>query len=293
MSTSPQITVFTSTYNRAYILPKLYKSLRTQSSKDFEWIIIDDGSSDETAKMVKQWQKEDNGFPIIYKKVQNGGKHRAINLGVKLAKSPLFFIIDSDDYASKDAVLNLIKMAECLEDNSELAAVAGTRVFSDGQTIGGIGGLKKGSFIDASNLEREKLNLLGDKQEAYRTSILKEFPFPEIEGETFLSERIVWDKIAREGYKIRWFNIPLAVCEYRDDGLSKNLDKKNKENPKGFALYVNNYFLNKAPFREKLRQVYSYYHLLHDSLSDKEMISNLKVAGFWLKLAKFLYKIKH
>lgn len=293
MTIKPKITVFTSTYNRVDTLPALYESLQRQSCKDFEWIIVDDGSSDNTNTLIKKWQKGEKTFPIIYKKVPNGGKHRAINIGVSLSSAPFFFIVDSDDYALDDAIKDAVAITDSIKADVRFAGAAGTKLLKNGKTIGGDGGLDRGSFVDASNLEREKFHLTGDKQEIYKTSILKKYPFPEIEGETFLSERIVWDKIAREKMILRWFNIPLLVCEYRADGLSKNLDKKNKENPKGFALYVNNFFLNKASFREKLQQVYSYYYLLHDSLSDKEMVSNLKINGAWLKLAKVLYKIKH
>lgn len=81
----PYFTVFTPTYNRAYILPKLYQSLREQTCKDFEWMIVDDGSTDDTGKLVAQWEDQNNGFDIHYYKIQNGGKPRAINFGITKA----------------------------------------------------------------------------------------------------------------------------------------------------------------------------------------------------------------
>lgn len=98
------ITIFTPTYNRAYRLPNLYKSLQEQTCKDFEWLVVDDGSTDNTSKLFEQWQAEENSFPIRYFKQPNGGKHRAINRGVKEAKGELFFIVDSDDTLSSNAI---------------------------------------------------------------------------------------------------------------------------------------------------------------------------------------------
>lgn len=98
------VSVFTPTYNRAYILPVLYESLKRQTCSDFEWIIVDDGSTDNTEELITSWQMECNDFSIVYRKQKNGGKHTAINNGVTLAKYEWFFIVDSDDYLRNDAV---------------------------------------------------------------------------------------------------------------------------------------------------------------------------------------------
>ena len=102
MAFSYKITVFTPTYNRAYILENLYRSLQRQSFTDFEWLVVDDGSSDGTKALFERWQKEDNPFPIRYCYKENGGKCRAINYGLKLAQGELFFTVDSDDYLTDD-----------------------------------------------------------------------------------------------------------------------------------------------------------------------------------------------
>ena len=104
MAFSHKITVFTPTYNRAYILENLYRSLQRQSFTDFEWLVVDDGSSDGTKALLERWQKEDNPFPIRYCYKENGGKCRAINYGLKLAQGELFFTVDSDDYLTDDAL---------------------------------------------------------------------------------------------------------------------------------------------------------------------------------------------
>ena len=101
------VTVFTPTYNRAYTLPKLYNSLCRQTSVDFMWLVVDDGSTDNTEELIKGWQEE-NKVLIEYHKQSNGGKMRAHNLGVKLCNSELFFCVDSDDYISDVAIEHII-----------------------------------------------------------------------------------------------------------------------------------------------------------------------------------------
>ena len=289
---TPKITVFTPTYNRAYILPKLYKSLRRQKSTDFEWIIIDDGSSDNTEMLVKGWKAEHNSFNITYERTKNGGKHRAINRGVKLSKASLFFIVDSDDYLTDNAISSIVKMSETLpEDRSEFAGISGTCISPDNSLIGEYS-TDSNSFIDATNLERDEKSLTGDKAEVYFTEVLKQHPFPTIKGETFLSEEIVWDAIARDGLKIRWFNTPLKICEYREDGLSKNILEIQKRNPKGFALYIKNKLLKTHGVTARLRTLYSYYLPMQGIQNDKEIQIALDISYFKLLALKTIKTIK-
>ena len=117
------LTIFTPTYNRAYILPKLYESLREQSCHDLEWIIIDDGSTDDTRLLVEGWIGASNPFPIRYHRQPNGGKHRAINRGVELARGDFFFIVDSDDRLPSDAVETVVRETERISDDATLSLI--------------------------------------------------------------------------------------------------------------------------------------------------------------------------
>ena len=288
----PKITIFTPTYNRAYILPKLYKSLQAQACQDFEWFVIDDGSTDETEKLIHKWQEKNNLFPITYIKVKNGGKHRAINCGVKLTKSPFFFMLDSDDQLAPDAISNILKMSELTPKKANFAGFSGVRITPSGKVVGGDGNLKNWDYIDATNLEREQNNLLGDKAEVYFTEILKKYPFPEFEGENFLDEGIIWNRIAKDGHKIRWFNKPLCICEYRDDGLTKNLNQKNLNNPKGFALYTREKAKNTRSFLKKLRAYYSYYAIMKSVQGKKEIMNGLNISILSYSLLVMISKIK-
>lgn len=245
------VTVFTSTYNRAYILGNLYKSLQNQTTYDFEWIIIDDGSEDGTEELVRSWICDTgNNFQIIYRKVLNGGKHRAINLGTMLAKYEAFFIVDSDDILTEDAIEFINTEFSKIADQVEFAGISGLKMYTNGEIIGG--SPQFSDYVDATNFEREKYLLLGDKAEVYKTSVLKRYPFPEFENETFLMEAVVWDAIAFDGLKLRWFNKPIYYAEYMADGLSRNGYMKIKNNPCGWAEWIRRERLYGRLERERL-----------------------------------------
>jgi glycosyltransferase involved in cell wall biosynthesis len=231
------VTVFTPTYNRAYRLEKLYDSLRKQTSKSFEWIVINDGSTDNTNELFEKWLSEENDFTIIYKEVPNGGKHRAINKAVQMAASNAFFVVDSDDYLLPEAIEKVEGWFATVNDDDTFAGVSGLRGESIDSPIGGFGNFE-GEYVDCTNLERHLYNLLDDKAEVYKTEVLKKYPFPEFEGENFVPESLIWDSIARDGYKIRWFNDIIYICEYLQDGLTASADRKFIDNPKGFLSYL-------------------------------------------------------
>lgn len=232
------VTIFTPIYNRKHIIGQLYESLKRQTVKDFEWIVIDDGSTDDVGELILKWQSDEADFPIRFRRVPNGGKHRAINLGVEMAEHEAFFIVDSDDYLVPEAVDFVDFHFKEIEHNQGFAGISGLKGFKQGNPVGGWPNYETDS-IDATNLEREKYNLLNDKAEVYKTSVLRKFPFPCFENENFLPEGIVWDRIAREGYKIRWFKTIIYICEYLEDGLTKAGFRKALNNPHGNMAYLN------------------------------------------------------
>ena len=233
------ITIMTPTYNRAYILPKLYDSLCNQTNKDFEWIIIDDGSNDNTGELIKEWE-DNNKFEIKYRKRENGGKHRAINDAVKIAVNEWFLIVDSDDFLTDRAVELIHEWVKTIEKDKSFAGVSGLKGYITTDNMIGEYPLEEQyeKYIDATNLQRKKYHLQGDKAEIYRTDILKKYPFPEFEGENFLNLGVIWDKIAYNEYKLRWFNEIIYKCEYLEDGLTKSGRGKNIINFEGFTNYT-------------------------------------------------------
>lgn len=280
-------TVFTPTYNREYILPKLYNSLKKQNIKDFEWIIIDDGSMDGTEELVKEWCSEKLDFPIVYKKVENGGKHRAINKAIQIARGKLFFIVDSDDYLTEDAIEKIKYYESTLQKNKKkYAGVSGFRGYTKQDVIGKQ--LKK-DYIDALNSERKKYNLLGDKAEAYYTEILKKYPFPEIDGEKFIPESVVWNRIASDGYQLRWFRDIIYICNYLEDGLTKSTLQLYKKNPKGYLMFIQSEIKNTRPsYIRKLKYYYGYYIAVREIKTDEEITKDLGINNNMIRLLKLI-----
>lgn len=250
------VTIFTPTYNRAYIIGKLYQSLCQQTNKDFEWLIIDDGSTDDTEKLISKWQQE-KIIPIFYYKQSNGGKHRAINRGVKEAHGRLFFIVDSDDYLTDDAIEQLISQYNTIKDNQEFAGVSGFRAFPNGKRIG------RGNFnsdiLDCTHLERAyKYKLRGDFAEAYKTEILAGFPFPNYPNEKFCAESLVWNRIGCK-YKIRYFNKDIYVCDYLPDGLTRASVRNRRNSPTYATLIYKELMEMEVPIKIKIKSAINFW----------------------------------
>jgi glycosyltransferase involved in cell wall biosynthesis len=247
-SMKPKITVFTTTRNRGYIIKNLYDSLRAQSYKDFEWLVIDGGSTDETESLFAEWAAAEQEFPIIYRWTENGGKHRAINQGVEMAKGELFFIVDSDDYLTEKALERVIHWEGTIAGQAGFAGVGGLRGFSESKINGKT---FAGEYCDATSLERGKYKIYGDKAEVFYTEVLRKYPFPEFEGEILTLEGIVWDTIAHNGLKIRWFNEIIYIGDYLEDGCIKNREQSLLANPKTYIYYVRQVVKYKMYWREK------------------------------------------
>jgi glycosyltransferase involved in cell wall biosynthesis len=224
------ITVLTPTYNRGYILENAYTSLCNQTNYDFEWLIVDDGSTDETSLLVQSWMGKTKNFKIHYIKQSNGGKHRAVNFGVSKAEGEYILILDSDDYLTSDAIEFVSSHLEEVS-GKDFAGISGLKGWHDSERVIGNQDIDD-SFIDATNIERTKKGLVGDKAEVYKKEVLLRYPFPEFEGENFLRESASWDRIAIDGYKLRWYNHVICKCNYLNDGLTK---KNNNQ------MLANNY----------------------------------------------------
>lgn len=233
------ITVMTTVYNRAYIIEHLYKSLLRQTSSDFEWLIIDDGSTDNLKALCEKWSVEMHEFEIHYVYRENGGKHRAWNTGLQYIHGDYVFVVDSDDYLLDNAIEKLISWIEQIDRDERFAGVSGNKGYYKGNSLkmhGTYPANKK--FVDATNLQRYYKKLNGDKAEVYRTSILKKYPFPEFEGEIFCSEGAVYGRIAHDGYKLRWFPDIICICEYLEDGLMNNHFEDRERYFWGYAYVV-------------------------------------------------------
>ena len=236
----PYFTVFTPTYNRGYTLYRLYESLKSQRTIDFEWMIVDDGSTDNTCQLVEKWIREERNFSIRYIKKENGGKPRAINYGIQYAKGRFFFIVDSDDFLLPDAVTKMQYWCKEIESDPRYIGVGAARGLPDGAYIKGVApNVNKKGYVDATNLQRDKYNLDADMCEAYKTDIFKKYPMAEWPGEKFAPEQIALNEIALDGYKVRWHADIIYICDYLNDGLTKGSRILEKNNPMGYAMMYN------------------------------------------------------
>ena len=290
-----EITIFTPTYNRAYIIRNLYESLKVQTFTDFEWIVIDDGSTDNTSDIFTGILSEENFFPIIYKKVENGGKHRAINKGLELASGRLFFIVDSDDSLPADSLETIVKYEKSIPEFEKkiFSGVAGLKGYNSSNLVGNT---FDGNYIDITYLETSDHGIHGDKAEVYYTDVLKKYPFPEFQGEKFIMESVVWNEIGAAGLKLRYFNEIVYFCEYLEDGLTKQGLKKFKNTPKGYGLYL--YQSIKYGNLKKLKKwqaIRDYYYMFTKRISFFEIARNLRMNPIKLYLRimgmKIFYKL--
>ena len=290
-----RITVFTPAYNRGYIIANLFHSLQRQTFEDFEWIVVDDGSTDDTPALLEQFQAEPHPFPIHYIKVANGGKHRAINLGVQKASGELFFIVDSDDYLTDYALETIDRYENSIPatEKAQFAGVCGLKGYSSDVSIGNT---FSGETIDITSLDRPKYGITGDKSEVFYTNILKSYPFPKFEGEKFITECVVWDKIAFAGYKLRFFNHIVMICNYLPDGLSAQGHTLFRQNPMGWALYiVQSIEYGKVSGFSKWQSYLNYFYATRDRLSFLEISKLLRInpIRLWLRLfgMRIFYKL--
>lgn len=256
------ISIITPSYNRANLLPKAYESLKQQTSKNFEWIIVDDGSKDNTNEVVKNFIEE-NQLEIKFIQKENGGKHTAVNIGVKEACGELVLILDSDDWLTNDAIETVIKDWQEYKDKEKICGLSYNKKVINKEAF-----KAKESVVISNHIQyRYNESVLGDRAEVYRTSIMKEYIFPEIKGERFLSEAVVWNKIAYE-YDTVYIDKDIYECEYLEDGLTSNSVKLRVNNPKGAML---NYQIMMAkPFNLKLRIKYS---ILYNAFSKFAKVS--------------------
>lgn len=282
------ITIFTPTYNRAILLPRLYESLKKQTFDDFEWIIVDDGSTDDTEKVCNEFINKKNSFPIRYIKQENGGKHRAVNRGVKEAKGELFFIADSDDILLPNTIEIICNQYQQIKDNGIFGGICGLDCYTNGKIVGN--GLGK-EFIDSNSIEiRYKYKVVGDLKEVFYTHIMRKYPFPEIAGERFVPEALVWNRIARQ-YKLRFFNQPIYQVEYQEEGLTAQIVKIRMESPITSTIYYSEMLEQNIPLKEKIKAAINYWRFWYCAIN-KENCPRINNMWHIFKLLGLLMHIK-
>lgn len=283
-----RITVFTPTYNRAYILENLYRSLQRQTFRDFEWILIDDGSSDNTEALVGSWMEEGNDFPIRYHKVPNGGKCRAINMGLDLAEGELFFTVDSDDYLTDDALEKVHQWEKTLPPEEKYCGFAGNLGTAPDVTPNH---RFAGESFDGTALDRYG-TVDGERAMVFYTAIHRQYRYPAFANENFITEAVTWNRMARDGYKMRFFNDIIWVFAYKEDGLTKAGNRIFLKNPHGYGLFLK----EKAEFlgwsrRKILRMWYSFTCDLSGLYSSRQIAGFIGAPRFLIAAINTVHKL--
>lgn len=248
MDNSAFITIFTPTYNRFQLLQRLYDSISHIKYSNFEWLVVDDGSTDETESFFRTIL-ENTHFLVRYIKQNNGGKHTAINRGVKEAKGELFFIVDSDDLLPSDSLKEINYYYSKIKNNLKIGGIVGRKKIINTEESSDF---KEKEFICSAFDFRYKFHYSGDMAEVIKTDILRQYPFPVFENEKFVTESLIWFRIANT-YDFLYFDKPVYLCEYQEGGLTDNYWKLIKNNPQGSLLY----------YRELLQKEISKEHKLN------------------------------
>lgn len=267
-----KLTILTPTYNRGGgELSQLYDSLKNQTCKDFEWVIVDDGSKDNTHEVVKAWLS-DSDFPIRYFFKENGGKHTALNYAVKIIESELTFIVDSDDTLTADAVETVLRYHRRYEDEKNICGYAFLRAYPDGNVNGKefVPNERVASYTEA---RVNSDDTMADKAEVFKTACLKEFPFPEYQGERFLGEDIVWVRMARK-YMMVHINKAIYIGNYQNDGLTKNRRLNNIKSPIGCMNRAKEFM--GPEFKKKYRVKATLQYIIYGKFADVSVTDILK-----------------
>ena len=250
-----KFTIFTPTFNRKELLEKLYKSLQKQTYKDFEWLIVDDGSADGTKEKVEEFLSEKK-LDIKYYFKENGGKQRAYNFATDKANGELFICLDSDDEYVENGLETILKYWKKYEKNSNIAGMGYLSTYPNREVIGS-------SFPEKEMVSTQfdiynKYGVKGDKGLMFRTEIIKKYKFPVFDDEKFITEAVVYNRIC-EKYKMVYVNEKIEIKEYQEDGLTAKYNNLLLRNPKGQALYHNEINSQNLSFKKKVLNNAVYY----------------------------------
>lgn len=278
-----KITILTPSYNRAHTLSALYESLLKQDTDVFEWLIVDDGSTDATRKLVEGWQGEGK-ISIRYLHKQNGGKHTALNEGIRLIESELTFIVDSDDWLPENAVEIILQYHEKYREMEGLCGYSFLRFYPDGKVNDAF--YPQDEWIDTYINARINAGIAGDKAEVFFTDVLRQYPFPVYEGEKFVPEDLVWVQMSGP-YKMVHINRCVYISDYLEGGLTRSGKRMKIHSPKAMTerarLYLNDASVNKKTKCKMILLYVIYGHFAQ--YSEKKLANDLNrkvwyIAGF-------------
>jgi glycosyltransferase involved in cell wall biosynthesis len=254
----PYLTILTPTYNRANTLMKCFESLCQQTFQDFQWLIIDDGSTDGTGTLINEIKQREHKFHIDYYYKPNGGKHTAINYAHKYISGDIVLILDSDDYLTEDAASTIKYYWDKYNNDKTLCGLSFLKVKIDGSEYRTVGSEYPFDEYRSNYIScRINENVEGDKCEIIRSELLRKYPFPVLGEERFLGEGYLWASVARD-YDTIYINKGIYVCEYLEDGLTMSGRKMRISNPLGGMLHAKTYFNSKIKLSLKIKNAWLY-----------------------------------
>ncbi len=231
----PQLTIVTPAYNRGNLLRACFRSLAVQTNKNFEWIVVDDGSTDNTQAVLAEIQLQNGGFPIVCVHKENGGKHTALNASHPYIRGQYVLILDSDDTLTPDAVEEVLAGWRQFADDFRVGVIRFARQTADGRLCS----YGKEEYLPTDMLREQRVFAVsGDSCEVLRTELFKKYPFPVFAGERFLAETALWYRVARDAECV-YINKGIYICEYLEGGLTKSGKKLQISNPQG-GMYNSN-----------------------------------------------------
>ena len=280
-----KVSVITATYNRADLLKTLYKSLLTNSNVEIDWLVMDDGSTDNTKEVIEQFQK-DNKIEIKYNYQKNQGKMKAINELVQKATGDVIIDCDSDDCFTQDA-FNIIK--EEFEKNKNTKDIYGLCFLKQdlqGKNIGKMFKKANTTMFDLYFKEGED----GEKVVVFYSKIRKQFSHELENGEKFITEARMYHKMD-EKYKMICINKSIMICDYKEDGYTKNIQKQFEESPYGYYKYFKE--ILKKDFKGVLfnKRLYAIKHYILFTYLTKSKFSTKDIRNFLNKLLYILLYI--
>ncbi|MEZ9898978.1 glycosyltransferase family 2 protein [Vibrio breoganii] len=226
------LTIFTPSFNRGYCIKDIYESLDSQADIRFEWLIVDDGSEDNTQEVVFSFMNE-SSFDVRYYYTKNRGKPSAINYALELAKGDYFLILDSDDVLTSNAIDTVLSDIDKLSDSIGGLCYRRKRKV-DSSFIGG--DFPSNKFVSNHDELHFRYGYDGDKVEIFKTKLLKDNKFPIFPGEKFIPEGLLWLHYTIQ-YKLEYHDIAIYECEYLQDGITNNKNAIIRNNPLGFISY--------------------------------------------------------
>ena len=267
------ITILTPTYNRAALLPRLFESFIALDYTNFEWLIVDDGSTDNTADLIADF-KARASFSIHYIFQENSGKHVAINKGVAMAKGELFFIVDSDDRLTCNALSAVSELYSEKKYTANFGGIAFRGCYEDGTVVGN----SNFTQLVCNSIDvRTKYGVTGDLVEVFTTDVMREFPFPEINNEKFCPEVLVWNRIAKK-YDLVYVNEPIYIVEYQEGGLTDRIVKIRMKSPIASMLTYSEMVAHNVSLTQKIKAGINFWRFSFNSRKPLEY--KMKLIGW-------------